>query len=174
MDWGRRTDVELFEEIEPMGTMGALVHHLSGDEPFFVTNGDELKEFNLAALEKFHQTETNATANHAATIALVSVPNPSEYGVAELDGNRIARFHEKPVNPPTNFISSGLYIVNPSVLCEVDHARRFLMFERDLFPRLAKEGRLAGCVLDGQWFDCGTMERWERAILGWKGKRNID
>ncbi len=172
VDWARRTAVELFEETEPMGTMGALVHQIElGDESFFVTNGDELKGLDLAALETFHLECTRGAANHAATIALVSVPNPSEYGVAELEGHRIARFHEKPANPPTNLISSGLYILNPSVLCEVDRTRRHLMFERDLFPRLAEEGRLAGCALDGQWFDCGTMERWERAIIEWNGKR---
>jgi NDP-sugar pyrophosphorylase family protein len=43
------------------------------------------------------------------------------------------------------------------------------MFEKDLFPRLAMEGRLAGCMCDGQWYDCGTMERWERAIEEWRG-----
>jgi NDP-sugar pyrophosphorylase family protein len=43
------------------------------------------------------------------------------------------------------------------------------MFEKDLFPQLAEQGRLAGCQLAGQWYDCGTMERWERAISEWKG-----
>jgi mannose-1-phosphate guanylyltransferase / phosphomannomutase len=171
-DWKR--DVEalglpvtilLREEGEPLGTMGMLVHGMElGDDPIFVTNGDELKGLNLDALTSFH-----ALHRPAATVALVRVPNPSEYGVAEMDGHRIARFHEKPAIPPSTLISSGLYVVEPSALREMMGEKKCLMFEKDLFPRLAEQGRLGGCVLDGPWYDCGTMERWERAINEWPG-----
>lgn len=158
--------VDLWVEPEPMGTMGALVHHLRdvlGDEPTFVSNGDELKGLDLTALADFH-----AAHRPAATIGLVRVPNPSDYGVAEMDGVRIARFHEKPAIPPSTLISSGLYVVEPSVFGEADRGKKFLMFEKDLFPALAAQGRLNGCALEGPWFDCGTMERWEKAIREWK------
>jgi NDP-sugar pyrophosphorylase family protein len=118
MEWassfpsGHAPHVELFEEVEPMGTLGALVHEVGhGTDPIFVTNGDELKGLDLSALAEFHAARRGETGVHAATIALVRVPNPSDYGVAELDGHRIVRFHEKPKDPPTPFISSGLYVV---------------------------------------------------------------
>jgi NDP-sugar pyrophosphorylase family protein len=160
--------VELLVEPEPMGTLGGLVHHLSdrlGDGPIFVTNGDELKGLDLAALEAFHQTH-----KPAATVGLIRVPNPSDYGVAEMDGPRIARFHEKPAVPPSTLVSSGLYVVEPSAWSETDRSKTFLMFEKDLFPQLAAQGRLGGCALDGPWFDCGTFERWEKAIKEWPGE----
>lgn len=159
-----------------MGTMGALVHEVElGDEPVFVTNGDELKGLDLSRLVEFHEERKAEDATHGATIALVRVPNPSEYGVAEMDGHRIMRFHEKPEIPPSTLISSGLYVIEPRIFGEYvgahNHAPvpKFLMFEKDLFPGLAEQGRLSGCQLDGPWYDCGTMERWERAIREWKG-----
>lgn len=156
-------ELQLLEETEPMGTMGYLVHEMDfGDIPIFVTNGDELKGLDLSALASFHAARTNP-----ATIALVRVPNPSEYGVAEMEGERIIRFHEKPEIPPSTLISSGLYVIDPSVFYSVPRESRFLMFEKDLFPRLAEEGKLGGCALDGPWYDCGTMERWEKAIREW-------
>lgn len=162
--------LDLYEEKEALGTMGALVHELDiGDEPFFVTNGDELKGLDLGALGRFHVERPRVGGNPAVTIALVRVPNPSEYGVAEMEGERIARFHEKPAIPPSTLISSGLYAVDPAVLKEVDASKRFLMFEKDLFPMLAGMDRLYGCELDGAWYDCGTMERWEKAITEWDG-----
>lgn len=162
--------IELFEEAEAMGTMGALVHSLTlGTDPIFVTNGDELKGLDLTMLESSHTRLVRDGHAPAVSIALVRVPNPSEYGVAEMDDHRIVRFHEKPAIPPTTLISSGLYLIDPSVFSEVDRSEKFLMFEKHLFPRLAQEGRLAGCELDGQWYDCGTMERWERAIQEWRG-----
>lgn len=159
-------ELRLLEETEPMGTMGYLVHEMSfADEPIFVTNGDELKGLDLSALADVHRQRS-----HPVTIALVRVPNPSEYGVAEMDGDRIVRFHEKPEIPPSTLISSGLYVVHPRVFRDAPRDRRFLMFERDLFPRLAKEGKLGGCPLGGAWYDCGTMERWEKAIREWGGE----
>lgn len=159
--------IELWVETEPIGTLGALVHHLADrfKEPFFLSNGDELKGLDLKALQNTHQSHPEA----GATIALVEVPNPSAYGVAELEGERIIRFHEKPANPPTNLISSGLYVINPATFSLVDTSRRFLMVEKDLFPQLAEKGMLFGCKLSGPWYDCGTLERWEKAILEWPG-----
>jgi NDP-sugar pyrophosphorylase family protein len=158
--------IDIWVEPEPLGTLGALVHHLGadlGNDPVFVTNGDELKGLDLAALASFH-----AEHKPSATVALIRVPNPQDYGVAEMDGHRIKRFHEKPAVPPSTLISSGLYVIDPAVLTEADKTKSFLMFERDLFPRLAEEGRLGGCALEGPWYDCGTMERWERAIKEWR------
>ncbi len=172
-EWSRGSHpipIQLFEETEPMGTMGALVHHFSlEDEPVFVTNGDELKGLDLGVLFQFHEQRKIDDPIHAVTIALVRVPNPSEYGVAEMDGHRISRFHEKPEIPPSTLISSGLYVIEPSVLREVSKEQKFLMFEKELFPRLAEERRLGGCPLEGAWYDCGTMERWEKAIREWRG-----
>ncbi len=163
-------DIKLHEEKEAMGTMGALVHDVElGEGPVFVTNGDELKGLDLSRLVEFHEARKAEDTRHAVTIALVRVPNPSEYGVAEMDGERIARFHEKPAIPPSTLISSGLYVIEPGALDEVPKESKFLMFEKDFFPRLAQERRLGGCQLDGQWYDCGTMERWERAINEWRG-----
>lgn len=165
-------DIQLWEEHEPMGTLGVLVHDLGariGPDPFYVTNGDELKGFDLAAMETFHRQQRNQDPQYAATIALVTVPNPSDYGVAEMQGDRIVHFHEKPKNPPSCLINSGLYIIESPVLQELDQTRTFLMFEKDLFPFLTRAGRLGGCPLSGSWYDCGTMERWEQAIHEWGG-----
>jgi len=166
----RGVAIGLFEEREPMGTMGAIVHELHvGDDPIFVSNGDELKGLDLTALAATHSMRMASHPELGATIALVRVPNPSEYGVAEFEGGMIAHFHEKPEDPPTDLISSGIFVLNPSSLESADRLRRFLMFEKDLFPQLAASGRLAGCTLEGPWYDCGTMERWEAAISEWPG-----
>ena len=42
-----------------------------------------------------------------------------------------------------------------------------LMFEKDVFPMIAKLGRLYGYSFSGQWFDTGTPERYEIALNKW-------
>ncbi len=163
--------VDLWCEPEPMGTLGALVHHLVpmfDQRPFILTNGDELKGFSLDRLAEFHLAQCEQHDRYGATLALREVPNPSDYGVAEMEGDRIIRYHEKPASPPSNLVNSGLYVIEPSAFDVVDHAKKFLMMEMDLFPQLAAAGRLGGCVLEGQWFDCGNLARWETAIKEWK------
>ncbi|MDO8584460.1 MAG: nucleotidyltransferase family protein [bacterium] len=162
-------EIVLLVEPEPMGTLGACVHLLSvnGSDPLIVTNGDELKGLDLMQLVATHNRAKEQNPAHAATLGLVEVSNPSDYGVAELDGSRIVRFHEKPANPPSRLISAGLYCVEPRAFLVADQSKRFLMFEKDLFPQLAERGELGGCGLAGPWFDCGTLERWALAIREW-------
>jgi len=47
----------------------------------------------------------------------------------------------------------------------------FCMLERNVFPRIAENGRLFGFAFNGQWFDTGAPERYFRAARGWKGIR---
>ena len=165
----KNVSVSFEEETEPMGTLGYWAHQLAdwtGNEPFFLTNGDELKQVDLSAMKKHHQQNKGLV-----TIALVQVPNPSEYGVAILNNHQIIEFLEKPANPPTNLISSGLYIVDPAAISylssRVKNGEKFLMIEKDLFPHLAKDGKLVAYKTQGKWYDCGNLERWEKAIKEW-------
>jgi NDP-sugar pyrophosphorylase family protein len=42
------------------------------------------------------------------------------------------------------------------------------MIEKDIFPKLAAAGKLAGHkIKGGKWYDCGTFSRWEKAIKEW-------
>lgn len=161
--------INLAQEKEPMGTLGFWAHHLhswTGDEPFFLTNGDELKEVNLSEMAERHEK-----IGGLATIAAVEVPNPSEYGVLLFNGDHIHSFLEKPKDPPSNFISSGLYLIDPLVRKHLEGkvaaGEKFLMIEKDLFPKLAAEKKLAAYKSNGKWFDCGNLERWEKAIKEW-------
>ena len=154
-------------EPEPMGTFGGL--RLFRDrlrDTFVVSNGDELKDFDLTAMIRAHRANP---LKPVATIALVRVPNPSDYGVPVLDGDRIVEFLEKPKQPPSHFINSGLFIFEPAVFDYADPSKIKLMNETDIFPALAKAGKLAGYKLEAsaRWYDTGTFERWEKAIREW-------
>lgn len=161
---GKRYGISItyLEENEPLGTAGPLLLR-KFTKPFIVTNGDELKDIDIEGMYAQH-LKTKA----AATIALLRVPDPSAYGVAALDGLRITRFVEKPPKgtEPSQYINSGFYILNPEALRIIPKGHS--MLEKDVFPKLAQRGRLYGYLFEGQWYDTGTMERYEKAIKGWK------
>tara|TARA_Y100000310_G_scaffold241392_1_gene245343 strand:- start:2078 stop:2776 length:699 start_codon:yes stop_codon:yes gene_type:complete len=154
--------VNYIEEDEFLGTAGPLLLYKDSlNETFIAGNGDELKEIDIKEMFKFHK-ENKAVA----TLALTKVEDPSQYGVADFDGLKIKRFVEKPkVNPPSNLINAGFYIMEPSVIDLIKPG--FCMLEQDVFPRLAEEGKLFGFPFSGKWFDVGTHERYEVAKREW-------
>ncbi len=151
---------------KPLGTAGPL--RLAKDmltDSFIASNGDELKCINIPRMFRLHKRK-----NALVTIALTTVHDPTQYGVARLDGSRILEFVEKPKKSeaPSNLINSGFYIIEPEVI-EMIPKGKFCMLEKEIFPKLAREGRLRGFPFSGQWFDTGNFERLERAKKLWKG-----
>jgi NDP-sugar pyrophosphorylase family protein len=155
--------IKILEEKRPLGTLGGLFYlkNWISDSPFFLSNGDELKKINLVKMNKYH-----AKFPVLATIALVKVPDPQNYGVVICRNGLVEEFVEKPKKPPTKFINSGFYLLSPEIF-NYHPGPKFSMFETDIFPVLAKEKKLSGFKSNGKWMDCGTFERYEQALKNW-------
>jgi len=153
-------NIMFVQEKQELGTFGGLIYLKDwiGKSCFFMTNGDEIKKIDLNKMAEFHKT-----LNLPATISSVKVPDPENYGVVITDQGRVKEFLEKPANPPSQYINSGLYLFSPEIF-NYHPGPKFLMTEIDLFPKLAKEGKLAGFEFEGEWSDCGTWERYGKLI----------
>jgi mannose-1-phosphate guanylyltransferase len=152
----------------PLGTAGPVKKAeklLGNSEPFLVLNGDVFEDVNYGEIIEKHQ-ENHATA----TIALCKVEDPTRYGVAEIAAdNRITRFIEKPAKgeAPTNLINAGIYVLNQEILSYIPKGKKVSM-EREIFPKLAKQGKLCGYTIHGLWIDIGKPEEYlqtNRTIL---------
>jgi NDP-sugar pyrophosphorylase family protein len=159
-------NISYVEEPELLGTAGPLIILNKQNKPlketFFMLNGDNLFDINLKEMLDFHK-KNKATA----TIALSRVDDPRSYGVAVLEGDKIKEFIEKPEVPPSNYINSGYSIMEPEVF-DMIKGREKAMVEKDIYPQLAKQGRLYGFKSDALWFDTGTPERYEQVKKEWK------
>lgn len=152
------------KEKEPLGTLGGLFY-LKGwiaNSPFFLTNGDELKKIDLEKMAEFHSQKPVL-----ATIALVGVPDPKNYGVVLCENGLVEKFIEKPENPPSNYINSGIYLFSPEIF-KFHPGPKFSMVETDLFPKLAEKKKLGGFKFNGEWLDCGNWERYKKALKKWQ------
>jgi NDP-sugar pyrophosphorylase family protein len=99
-----------------------------------------------------------------ATIALIHVPDPSRYGAVELDGEgHVLRFVEKPEPgmAPSNLINAGIYVLEKEVLNYIPEGK--ISTENEVFPILAKEGKLYGFEAHGLWVDIGVPESYLEA-----------
>lgn len=159
-------NISYVEEQEPMGTAGPLnllKEHVNST--FILMNGDELKDIDVEDMFSFHRKNKSI-----ATLALTTVEDPSEYGVAVMNGSKIVTFVEKPSkhNTPSKLISAGLYILEPEVLKIVPEG--FSMIENDVFPKLASNDKLLGYIFAGQWYDARTPERYNEAKREWQSE----
>ena len=168
-DWWQKryypkNKIKFLEEKKPLGTFGGLYYlkEWLSNSPFFFTNGDELKKIDLKKMVEFHNQKSVL-----GTIALIEVGNPQDYGVVTCKKGFVKEFLEKPKNPPTNYINSGLYLLNPDIF-SYHPGPKFSMIETDIFPTLAKEKKLAGFKFNGKWMDTGTFIRYENAIKKWR------
>ena len=142
-------------ETEPLGTAGPLAlardKLLDGSgDPFFVMNSDVISEYPLAEMIEFHRAHGGE-----ASIMVTKVDEPSKYGVVvmEEETGKVEKFVEKPKIFVGNKINAGIYLLNPSVLDRIQ--LRPTSIEKEVFPKIAAEGKLFAMVLPGFWMDVG-------------------
>lgn len=159
-------DIKYIEEKTPLGTAGPLrLARKYLNKTFFIIWGDILSHIDLTDFMHFHRNNDGL-----GTVALTSVSDTSRYGVAAMEGSKITKFVEKPKkeDAPSNFINSGMAILEPEVIDKYVPKSGKSMVEYDIYPQLAKDGKLFGYPFSGQWFDTGTHEAYEKAIKEWK------
>lgn len=147
-------------EDEPLGTAGGLKRcegHLRRDDtPVVVLSGDGLHGMDLGALVEAHRA-----AGAMATLGLVPVTEPTEYGVAVLDERgRIVEFQEKPAlgTERSRLANSGIYVLSPAIF-DLMQPGAFHDFGSELFPRMLTDGaHLQGVEMGGYWNDIGTLD----------------
>ncbi|HYB93114.1 MAG TPA: NDP-sugar synthase [archaeon] len=153
-------DVKIFYSFErrPLGTAGAVkkAKELVGDdETFLVLNGDVLCKINYRDILKIHKKH-----GASVTMALCEVPDPSRFGVVEIgDGDQIRKFVEKPKleEAPSKLINMGIYTIEPEILKLIPTDAK-ISIEREIFPDLAREGKMYGYRYEGSWGDVGKPE----------------
>lgn len=153
----------------------SLAEDFIGNQRMVVILGDNIfipaKEF----LERFKDLDKfilNNTTEFAWTCALEvdSLEKASRFGVFKFetdreveDENRIIEIQEKPKDPPSKWIQTGLYSYPPSVF---DRIRNLTPSDRneleitDLNNTYVKERKFIGAYYEGFWSDAGTWESW--------------
>ncbi|MDD5448286.1 MAG: glucose-1-phosphate thymidylyltransferase [Actinomycetota bacterium] len=155
--WG--LDVTYIEQEKPLGLAHAVLvskGYLSDDE-FVMYLGDNLiKDGIKSCVEQFERNHPNSQ------ILLAHVKNPEQFGVAEIDGNKVVRLVEKPRIPPSDLALVGVYIFDRNILeaaKSIEPSWRGELEITDAIQWLIDNNfKVDSHVIDGWWKDTGRLE----------------
>lgn len=148
-----------------LGTAGGVKVMAAVNPPmgelFIVLSSDVLMDMDLDKLISFHKENKSL-----ATIALIKVDDPSEYGVVVTNKkNNIIAFQEKPSRGQaiSNLINTGVYVFDKKILSLIPK-NMFYDFGRNLFPLLVeKKLPFYGLEMDSYWKDIGNPKNYVSA-----------
>jgi glucose-1-phosphate thymidylyltransferase len=128
-----------------------------GNDSFVMYLGDNLLKNGITSfVSDFEKGE------YDAQILLAQVENPREFGVAELDGERVIGLEEKPKKPKSNFALVGVYMFTSRIFEAVKHIKPSFRNEleiTDAIQYLIDKGFVVNShVVEGWWKDTGKLE----------------
>ena len=152
--------IEYIVQDEPAGLAHAVLtaEPFLGSAPFVMYLGDNLLQGGMEELvREFREHEPEAL------ILLTPVPDPQNYGVAELGGDgSVVRLVEKPLEPATNLALVGVYMFTPLIhdaARAIEPSARGELEITDAIQWLVDTGkRVEPHVVRGWWKDTGRLE----------------
>jgi glucose-1-phosphate thymidylyltransferase len=151
--------IRYIEQDAPLGLAHAVLtaEEFLGDSPFVMYLGDNLLRDGIVAL-----VDTFRSEQPDALILLTPVPDPQNYGVAELDGDkRVARLVEKPEEPKTDLALVGVYMFTSAIFDaarSIEPSWRDELEITDAIQTLVDRGlRVDPHIVDGWWKDTGQV-----------------
>lgn len=140
-----------------------LAEEFAGRDNVVVILGDNIIEHNVAVAAADFQRQGGG-----AKLMLKEVPNPSSYGVVELNGDRIVNIEEKPSKPRSNLAAIGIYFYEPGVFEVIKTLKpsgRGELEITDVNNHYIRQGTMSFSILDGFWADCGeSIDSYLQAI----------
>jgi len=151
--------IQYIEQDAPRGLAHAVLtaEEFLGDSSFVMYLGDNLlRDGILELVDQFRTEEPDAL------ILLTRVPDPEHYGVAELEGERVARLIEKPEQPTSDLALVGVYMFTPPIFDaarSIEPSARGELEITDAIQRLIDSGLTVDPhIVRGWWKDTGQVQ----------------
>ena len=136
-----------------------------GNEPFMLTWGDGVSDVDLKKLLAFHKS-------HGKLATVTTVRPTARFGHIEFEGDRVARFTEKP-QTAEGWINGAFFVIEPAVFDYIDGDAT--QFEKEPMEGLARDGQLMAYKHSGFWQCMDTLrdkkllqDLWDAGNPPWK------
>jgi glucose-1-phosphate thymidylyltransferase len=143
----------------PLGLAHAVLvaRDFLADDDFVMYLGDNFIVGGITALVEEFQA-----ARPDAHIMLTKVPDPRQFGVAELDGaGQVVGLEEKPERPKSDLALVGVYLFTPAVheaVAQLEPSGRGELEITEAIQWLVRHGRaVTSTIISGYWKDTGNV-----------------
>lgn len=156
--------IEYCVQVSPDGLAQGLIlaDKFVGDDSVAMILGDNV--FYGQGFTPMLRQAKNDAQNFLATIFTYHMKNPQAFGVVEMDGDgRVLSLEEKPTNPKSNFVATGLYFYDNSAIeiaKSIKPSARGELEITDVNIEYLKQNRLKaqGLGRGFAWLDTGTHD----------------
>jgi glucose-1-phosphate thymidylyltransferase len=144
-----------------IGDLNLAIESKNINEDLLVILGDNLFYFDLNGFINFYKQVQETT------LGVVSFEKErlKEFGVVEVIDDKIVGFEEKPENPKSDFISTGLYIFTKDDLKIIKNYMKTDLSKEGpgfLIEHFLKDKEVYAYKFYGVWYDIGSVEEYER------------
>ena len=149
--------ITYIEQDEPRGIAHAvrLCKEFVNNENFLVFLGDNIIQKSITNFVKNFKN-----SDFDATILLCEVDNPSRFGIADVENNKILKIAEKPKAPTSNLAVTGIYLLTPKIFQIIDDLKPSWRNEfeiTDALDNLLKQNNnISFEKITDYWKDTGT------------------
>jgi len=160
-DFGCRFTYKVQDEAGGIAQALALAENFANSEPLCVILGDNIFQSSLTGCAQKYLKQGNG-----ARLLLKEVSDPTRFGVAETEGNKVLRIVEKPAEPKSNRAVTGVYFYDASVFDIIRTLKPSARGEfeiTDVNNAYIAKNQLECDVMQGWWTDAGTHESLKRA-----------
>jgi NDP-sugar pyrophosphorylase family protein len=160
---GKKYDVNItyVEENKELGsakTLELAKKYVTGDILFLPC--DHYFDFDLKKLYEFHQLQ-----NGTVTLGIHARTSFDwKTSVVVMDGYKIIDYEESPKTPKTHLISIFIGFMKSDIFNFIPPGDVYWSLQKNLFPKLAKEGKLVGYPIAGNWVNVHSKEDIEKVI----------
>jgi glucose-1-phosphate thymidylyltransferase len=151
--------VHYIRQEAPLGLAHAvkISRDYMGDDPFVMYLGDNLLSGGIRGF-----VEEFTKGKYDAQILLTRVKNPSEFGVAELKGDRVVGLEEKPKMPKSDYALVGVYMFTPSIFTATEKIKPSWRNELEITDAIQylieHDYHVQSHIVEGWWKDTGKLE----------------
>lgn len=162
------------EQPKPGGIAQAigLARDAMGGAPFVTFLGDNFLAHGIVAL-----VEAFSASDSDAAILVKHVPDATQFGVAQFDGEHLVRVVEKPKDPPSDLAVIGIYMFTDRVweaIAGIRPSARGELEITDTIQWLLDNGaNVSAEVVEGEWIDTGKHDDLLAANHSMLGRRRI-
>ena len=152
-------NITYIEQDEPRGIAHAirLCKEFVNDEKFLVFLGDNIIQKPITDF-----VENFTKSDYDATVLLCEVDNPSRFGIADVENEKIVKITEKPKKPTSNLAVTGIYLLTPLIFEVIDNLKPSWRNEleiTDALDNLLKQNdNISYETITDYWKDTGTPE----------------